>query len=303
MKIRLNQDSDVPLRQQLSEQIVFLITSGALRPGEEMPSVRALARRTSVHHNTVSKAYQELVRREWLTRKPGSRLVVGSPFITRPNQESLDELINETIKRAKGLGYTLQVLRSRVRERLLEEPADHLLVVENEEGIREIARSEIEESLNWRVEDCSYADIVREPGLVIGAQVLAPEYLARGLSLLVPIHRPCISVHYSGVEEHIGIIRDLREPSVIAVASVSESLLKTARSLLAPSVGREHVYQDVLLSLDQQIELLEADLVFCDSLALSRVKCCRRIHYQLVSADTLQELSTTLFPDDDPSSM
>jgi DNA-binding transcriptional regulator YhcF (GntR family) len=95
MNISLNQDSDVPLRQQLSEQIVFLITTGQLRAGEEMPSVRALARRANVHHNTVSKAYQELVRREWLTRKRGSRLVVGTP-VSKGQQPDpgIDELIN-----------------------------------------------------------------------------------------------------------------------------------------------------------------------------------------------------------------
>jgi hypothetical protein len=47
MNISLRQDNDVPLRHQLSEQIVFLITTGELRAGEEMPSVRALARRAN----------------------------------------------------------------------------------------------------------------------------------------------------------------------------------------------------------------------------------------------------------------
>jgi GntR family transcriptional regulator len=295
MKISLNPDSEVPLRQQLSEQIVFLITSGALRAGEEMPSVRALARRTNVHHNTISKAYQELVRREWLTRKPGSRLVVGTLASAGQRQDpALDEVINETIQRAKALGYTLQALRSRVRERLLDEPADHLLVVEHDQGLREIIRHEVEERLHRRTECCSYAEIVREPGLAIGAQVLAPEYIVQGLKPFLPVHRPCMAIQYSGVEEHITIVRALREPSVIAVASVSESLLKTARSLLAPSIGREHTYQDVLLSTDRQIDVRKADLVFCDSVALSRVSCRQKFHYQLVSPDTLQELSTSL---------
>ncbi len=263
-----------------------------------MPSVRALGRRINVHHNTVSKAYQELVRREWLTRKRGSRLVVGTPAGAGQKPDSaLDEVINEAIRRAKALGYTLQVLRSRVRERLLEEPADHFLVVEHEQGLREIIRHEVEERLHWRAECCSYADIVREPGLAMGAQVLAPEYIARGLKPFVPVHRPCIPIQYSGVEEHITFIRGLREPSVIAVASVSESLLKTARSLLAPSIGREHTYQDVLLPLDRQMEVCGADLVFCDSVALSRVRCREKIHYQLVSADTLWDLSTSLLPE------
>ena len=78
MQIALSKNSDVPLRQQLAEQIVFLITTGQLRAGENLPSVRALARQSKVHHNTVSEAYQELVRRGWLTRRRGTQLVVGT---------------------------------------------------------------------------------------------------------------------------------------------------------------------------------------------------------------------------------
>ena len=61
MQIVLSKDSDVPLRQQLAEQIVFLITTGQLQAGAELPSVRALGRLSKVHHNTVSEAYQDLM--------------------------------------------------------------------------------------------------------------------------------------------------------------------------------------------------------------------------------------------------
>jgi GntR family transcriptional regulator len=298
MNISLNQDSDVPLRQQLSEQIVFLITTGELRAGEEMPSVRALARRAKVHHNTVSKAYQELVRREWLTRKRGSRLVVGTPASKGQQPDSgIDELINETIRRAKSLGYSLQTLRSRVRERLLEEPADHLLVVEHEVGIRKIIQREIEEKLHWRIECYSYIDIVREPGLAIGAQVLAPSYMTGDLGQFVPVHRPCFSIEYSSATDHLALIRGLQVPSNIVVVSVSESLLKTARGLMAPLIGREHTFQDLLLSTDQLVDMRGSDLVFCDSIALSLVSSNRKVHYQLVSADCLKELSMLLSPE------
>ena len=260
-----------------------------------MPSVRALARRTGVHHNTVSKAYQELVRREWLTRKQGTRLVVGSPVIGGKQQDAgLDELINETIRRAKSLGYSLQMLRSRVRERLLEEPADHLLVVEDEAELREVIQREIEEKLHRRVECCSYAEIAREHGLAIGAQVVAPRHMAKTLETLVPAHRPCFLIDYSNASDQLTIIRGLSAPSIIAVASVSESMLKTARSLLAPAIGREHTYQEILVSADGDLEMSAADLVFCDSIALSMVTSNRKVHYQLVSADCLRELSMLL---------
>src|ERR1700730_16618835 len=107
MQISISKNSDVPLRQQLAEQIVFLITTGKLESGQQLPSVRALARHVKVHHNTVSEAYQDLVRRNWLTRQRGSRLIVGAAGSSQRSPSNLDELINESIQRAKEMGYSL----------------------------------------------------------------------------------------------------------------------------------------------------------------------------------------------------
>src|ERR1700720_1907379 len=164
MKLSLSKNSDVSLRQQLAEQIVFLITTGQLRTGQQLPSVRALARRVKVHHNTVSEAYQELVRRHWLTRHHGSRLIVGAGTRLK-SPSSLDELINESIQRAKEMGYSLQALTERVRDRLLAQPPDHILVVEQEPGLREIIRLEIQGKLNWPVECCSPEQFAKDPNL------------------------------------------------------------------------------------------------------------------------------------------
>jgi GntR family transcriptional regulator len=173
MQIVISKQSDVPLRQQLADQIVFLITTGQMHAGEEMPSVRALGRQIEVHHNTVSEAYQDLVQRGFLTRRRGSRLVVGNG-VGKPaiQPHGLDELINDTIQRAREMGYSLQELRLRVRERLLVAPPDHVLVVEQEPGLREIMRTEICNFVRWPAKSCSYEEFIREPGLSIGAQVL-----------------------------------------------------------------------------------------------------------------------------------
>lgn len=298
MNLSLRPDSEIPLRHQLSEQIVFLITTGELGAGEEMPSVRALARRVNVHHNTVSKAYQELVRREWLTRKPGSRLVVRSAAMKEmPAESGLDALINETIQRARGLGYSLQALRSHVRERLLAEAADHLLVVEREEGLREIIQREMEEMFAWRVVYCSPADLVAEPGIAIGAQVLAARHVAGDIAWLLPVKRPCFPLEFSNAQEQIAMIRGLELASTIAAVSVSASLLKTARGLLAASIGSEHTYQEVLMGAEKEIDLRGADLVFCDSIAMQSVVSKRKVVYRLISAACMQELETILGPD------
>jgi DNA-binding transcriptional regulator YhcF (GntR family) len=297
MLISLTKDSDVPLRQQLAEQIVFLITTGQLHAGEEMPSVRALARHVKVHHNTVSEAYQDLVRRNWLTGRRGSRLTVGThsgAALQRPS--NLDELINDSIQRAKDMGYSLQALRASVRERLQAQPPDHILVVEQEQGLREVIRQEVREKLGWPVESCSWEAFLREPGLAIGAQVLAPKHIVEDLQPLIPLHRPAISITYSRADEHVERIRKLKQPSIIAFASISESLLKTAQGLFASAIGRKHVFQEVLLSVDERMKLAGVDLAFCDSLAMSLVSCRRKVHYQLVPSDCLEYLAAAVTP-------
>ena len=297
MQISLSKNSDVPLRQQLTEQIVFLITTGQLSAGEQLPSVRSLARLVKVHHNTVSEAYQDLVRRNWVTRQRGSRLMVGAgKGLSQQSPSSLDELINESIQRAKQMGYSLQALTECVRNRLLAEPADHFLVVEEEPGLREVIRQEVQEKLGWSVESCSPEQFAKEPGLAVGAQVFAPNHIIGELRSRVPQSRPSISITYSGADQHLDLIRRLKKPSIIAAVSVSESLLKTARSLFAPAIGRRHTFREFLLPQSERIELRGIDVTFCDSLAMHTANCRRKIHYRLVALSCFEDLAIAVEP-------
>jgi DNA-binding transcriptional regulator YhcF (GntR family) len=295
MQISLSRDSDVPLWQQLAEQVVFLITTGELRAGQHLPSVRALARRARVHHNTVSEAYQDLVRRRWLTRRRGSRLVVGARADSRNlSPSNLDELINESIQRAKEMGYSLQVLTERVRERLLAEPPDHVLVVEQEAALCEIIRKEAAEALHCPVETCFPERLVREPARIIGAQVFAQNFVIEELSSLLPANRPAVPITYSGADRHVEFIRKLKKPSIVAAVSASECMLKTARSLFASAIGRKHAFQAILFSRKGRTDVRGIDLAFCDSLAYNAVACRHKIHYRLVDPKCLEHLAMTL---------
>ena len=295
MQISLNKNSDVPLRQQLAEQIVFLITTGGLHAGEQLPSVRGLARQAGVHHNTVSEAYQELVRRKWLTRHRGSRLIVGrSTGASQKPPASLDELINETIERAKENGYSLQALRKRVGERLLVQPPDHILIVEQETGLREIISQEVRAKLGWPVESCSPEQFANEPGLAVGAQVFAPKHSIEEFKPLVCQNRPPVPFAYSEADEHVNLIRRLEKPSIIAVVSVSERLLRTARGLLAQAIGRRHTFREFLSPQADHIDLRGIDVVFCDSIKVSSVRCRHKIRYHLVAASSLEDLASAV---------
>lgn len=51
-----------PIYEQLYKKTVELIIKGILKEGDQLPSVRNLAKELSVNPNTVAKAYQELER-------------------------------------------------------------------------------------------------------------------------------------------------------------------------------------------------------------------------------------------------
>ena len=295
MRVVLSKESEVPLRQQLADQIVFLIATGQLQGGDALPSVRTLGRQSKVHHNTVSEAYQDLVRRGWLTRRPGSRLVVGMVTAARKAPpQSLDDLINESIQRARDMGFGLQALRLRVRERLLAEPPDHFLVVEQEAGLREIIRREISEILSWPVQGCSVEEFAAQPGLAIGAQVVAAKHVVESLQPLVPQSRPAIGILYAQASEQMDRVSKLRRPSILSLVSVSESFLKTARSVLAPAVGSRHVLNECLVTAGEKPRLGDADVVVCDTVTFQKVRSRVKVRYRLIASGCLEDLASSL---------
>jgi GntR family transcriptional regulator len=60
MVFALNFKSGLPVYLQLADQVKAAAASGALKPGEALPSIRPLAEQLRVNRNTVAKAYAEL---------------------------------------------------------------------------------------------------------------------------------------------------------------------------------------------------------------------------------------------------
>jgi hypothetical protein len=168
--------------------------------------------------------------------------------------------------------------------------------VEEEPGLREVIRQEVQEKLGWSVESCSPEQFAKEPGLAVGAQVFAPNHIIGELTSRVPPSRPSISIVYSGADQHVDLIRNLKKPSIIGAVSVSQSLLKTARSLFAPAIGRRHTFREFLIAQNQDIELRGIDVAFCDSLAMRTVSCRRKIHYRLVASSCFDDLAAAVEP-------
>ncbi len=213
-----------------------------------------------------------------------------------PRVKDLDDLINATIQAAQDHGYTLEQLRRRVHERLLAQPPDHILVVDEYPGVRQLLREEIKEKLKMPLEVCSPIDLSLKPSLAIGALVVFHEGERRKLVLLLPKDQAIFTLTFSTAKEIVETVRSLREPSIIAIVSVSQQVLKTARGLLAPAVGRRHTMREYFWPTDSPSNLRAADLVLCDSITRRHVKAAKVVHYRLVSPATMESLSDAIKP-------
>lgn len=60
-----------PIYEQIRQEFMRLILSGAIAPGEKLPSVRDLAGTLSINPNTIQRAYRELEAAGYLISVPG----------------------------------------------------------------------------------------------------------------------------------------------------------------------------------------------------------------------------------------
>lgn len=100
MIIILQDGSEVPVFKQIRNQIVMGISDGRLKPGEKLPTVRALAEEIGINSMTVNKAYQLLKQEGYIMtdRRNGVRVKESfslTPVLSAESEEKLCQLISE----------------------------------------------------------------------------------------------------------------------------------------------------------------------------------------------------------------
>jgi GntR family transcriptional regulator len=120
---RLDAHSGVPVYRQLIDQVLGAVATGALRSGDQLPTVRQVAVDLAINPNTVMRAYREMEIRGILDTQQGSGTFIGEQKTAPPKEErerQLAQLTGEFISRAGLLGLTLeeviQALRNMSRE-------------------------------------------------------------------------------------------------------------------------------------------------------------------------------------------
>ena len=75
--LALNYRDSQPLYSQIRDGLRRLIVSGALEPGEKLPSVRAMAADLAINPNTIQRAYTELENEGLIHSVPGEGSYAG----------------------------------------------------------------------------------------------------------------------------------------------------------------------------------------------------------------------------------
>ncbi len=77
LAITLDQRSATPLHKQLYEELRMAILAGRLKPGERVPSTRALSQSLGVSRTTITQSYEQLLSEGYLRAATGSGTFVG----------------------------------------------------------------------------------------------------------------------------------------------------------------------------------------------------------------------------------
>ena len=106
-----------PIYLQIMDGLRQQISSGVLRQGEKLPSVRELAAELSINPNTIQRSYRQLEMEGWIATVPGKGCFVCAIPTEDPKQElRLLRQFDEATKKLLSLGYTQQELQNRLEQ-------------------------------------------------------------------------------------------------------------------------------------------------------------------------------------------
>jgi GntR family transcriptional regulator len=125
MNLRINFSSGVPIYLQLMEQIKHATDTGAIRVGEQLPTIRKVAEELAMNPNTVARAYRDLEHEGVVEVRHGLGVFVARP---RAPSGKKDEIRNagEVMRHAMEKGIALGLSESELR-RVFEDELSRLL--------------------------------------------------------------------------------------------------------------------------------------------------------------------------------
>jgi|GEM_PF-2452605 len=316
MEIAIQKDTHISLHQQLVTQISMYMASGALKPGSKLPSIRHLAKKLEVHHNTCLSAYRELEAVGLIEIRHGSgawvtpmdtqlrQQILGSPKHEAQNLETLAQMFAQQIFQ---LGYSWQEALSafkKAHQKLAKAGSQSLTFVDIHSDILPVFQAELQDNLNRPVKAVLLNQL--NPDTERFSHFLVSRYhyqaLKEKLSATLretpnthPLSERITIIDVGAVSQELDYIRQLPLGSLITVISCSTIILQQAEAVISAMRGNELLIRTILAGQESDDEvqrvLKRSHAIFTDWLFQPHLKLLTRKPIHIIRTIPPHELS------------
>jgi GntR family transcriptional regulator len=122
LKLQIDFRSGLPIYTQIVNQVQAQVVSGVLEPGDQLPTVRALAEDLRVNFNTVARAYRLLDEERIISTQQGRGTYITEippPKVSeRLRKEMLEALAERYISEAMRLDFSKSEIKQMVSDQI-----------------------------------------------------------------------------------------------------------------------------------------------------------------------------------------
>jgi DNA-binding transcriptional regulator YhcF (GntR family) len=233
LRLWFSPTSEVPIYRQLATQVQLAILSGDLKPGERLPSTRELARRFSIHPNTVSAGYRQLARDGWAEYRHGSGVYIHSDVAPAKTPEQiLDQHIVAFFRAVRELRLPAAAIRQRVAEWIAAPPPDHFVLIDPDTDARDILLTEIRKLTAWPATGVAVEEAAK-PEAMLAAIPLCRPSMIKTVRAVLPTGTELIPLQIRSANKWLDPELPSLKGKLIGVVSNWIDFREIARTMLA----------------------------------------------------------------------
>ncbi len=272
MKISINKESAVPIRDQLIEQLGLQIASGTLAAHEKLPSIRALADRLGVHYSTITAAYNHMAEVGLLEVRQGSGVRVASTGRKSEAQDAalnLDEMFSEFVARASERGYSNEQVQACLGSLKARKPVKRILAVDANKDFHKVIVGELAPHFKIPVETITPQELLADLDQMKESLLVASLYHLFSFQKHVNDLTRLVACNIEPARVEMEAVANLPAQSLVVLVSVSPTLLHMASNLVAAMRGEEVAVRAIERDEQQELKYIvkHANLFVCDSLS------------------------------------
>src|SRR5690349_6464862 len=120
MHLHISANDGLPIYLQIVNQVKYLVASGRLNAGDELPAIRVLAEQLIVNPKTVARAYRELESAGIVEKRRTAGTYVsdqGSPLARRERMKILSQRVDALLAEARQMDIAIDDVIKLIEQR------------------------------------------------------------------------------------------------------------------------------------------------------------------------------------------